>query len=72
MIGSADIIAFVPTRDPEKVRAFYQETLGLKLVDEDPFALLFDANGVTLRVANVSAVKGYKGRNEPGSTGIWS
>ena len=29
MLGSADLIAFVPTRDPEKARKFYKETLHL-------------------------------------------
>lgn len=50
-----DVIAFVPTRDPRKARAFYADTLGLKLVSEDPFALVFDAHGVVLRIANVSS-----------------
>lgn len=60
MLDSADVIAFVPTRDPAKARAFYQKTLGLEFVREDPFALVFDANGVTIRIANVSTVKNYK------------
>jgi len=60
MLDSADVIAFVPTRDPAKARAFYQRTLGLKFVSEDPFALVFDAKGVTIRIANVSSVKNYK------------
>lgn len=59
-LGSADIIAFVPTRNPEKARAFYQETLGLDLVSEDAFAAVFDAHGTTLRVVNVAAVSGYE------------
>jgi catechol 2,3-dioxygenase-like lactoylglutathione lyase family enzyme len=60
MLESADVVAFVPTRDPAKSRAFYQKTLGLKFVSEDPFALVFEANGVTIRIANVSTVKSYK------------
>lgn len=60
MLDSANLIAFVPTRDPAKARAFYQKTLGLKFVSEDPFALVFDANGVTIRIANVSSVKNHK------------
>lgn len=60
MLESADVIAFVPTREPAKARAFYQNTLGLKFVSEDPFALVFDANGVTIRIANVSSVKSFK------------
>lgn len=60
MLGSADLIAFVPTRGPARARGFYEQTLGLKFVSEDPFAVVFDANGVMVRVANVSSVKGFK------------
>jgi catechol 2,3-dioxygenase-like lactoylglutathione lyase family enzyme len=59
MLGSADLIAFVPTRDPAKARRFYEETLGLDFISEDPFALVFDAQGTTLRIANVSQVEGF-------------
>lgn len=37
MLGSAYVIAFVPTRDPARARIFYEKTLGLKFVSEDPF-----------------------------------
>ncbi len=50
MLSSAKIVAFAPTRDATQARAFYEGTLGLKLVSEDPFALVFDANGTMLRV----------------------
>lgn len=60
MLGSADLIAFVPTRDPAKARKFYAETLGLEFISEDPFALVFNARGTTLRIANVSEVKGFQ------------
>jgi catechol 2,3-dioxygenase-like lactoylglutathione lyase family enzyme len=60
MLGSADVITFVPTRDPVKARSFYEKTLGLEFVSEDPFALVFRAKGVTVRIANVSTVKGFK------------
>jgi catechol 2,3-dioxygenase-like lactoylglutathione lyase family enzyme len=54
------IVAFVPTRDPKKARAFYEKTLDLEFISEDPFALVFDSNGVMIRIANVSSVKGFK------------
>jgi catechol 2,3-dioxygenase-like lactoylglutathione lyase family enzyme len=60
MLGSADLIAFVPTRDPAKARKFYEETLGLEFISADQFALVFNARGTTLRIANVSEVKGFK------------
>jgi catechol 2,3-dioxygenase-like lactoylglutathione lyase family enzyme len=60
MLGSADLIAFVPTRDPGKAREFYEKTLGLDFISEDPFALVFNSHGTRLRIANVSEVKGFK------------
>ncbi|MDP9203777.1 MAG: VOC family protein [Gemmatimonadota bacterium] len=60
MLGTKDIVAFVPSRNPAKARAFYEGILGLRFVSEDPFALVLDANGVMVRVANVSSVDGFK------------
>ena len=56
MFGSCDVMAFVSVTDPAKARAFYEGTLGLRLVSDVPYALVFDANGTTLRVAEVDAV----------------
>jgi catechol 2,3-dioxygenase-like lactoylglutathione lyase family enzyme len=54
ILGSSKLVAFVPTTDPAKARAFYTEVLGLRLVaDEAPFALVFDANGTMLRITTV-------------------
>src|SRR5947207_7540160 len=60
MLANADLVAFVPTRDPQKARHFYEQTLGLEFVSEDPFAVVFNAHGVTLRIANVSTVADFK------------
>ncbi len=55
ILGNATLVAFVPTTDPVKARSFYEELLGLRLVaDEEPFALVFDANGTMLRVTTVA------------------
>jgi catechol 2,3-dioxygenase-like lactoylglutathione lyase family enzyme len=51
MLGSIDIVAFVPTKDAEKARAFYVGVLGLQFVKDDGFALVLDANGIKVRVA---------------------
>lgn len=60
MLGSMEIIAFVPTRNPAKAREFFETTLGLRFVSADQFALVFDANGVMVRVVDVSGVAEYK------------
>jgi catechol 2,3-dioxygenase-like lactoylglutathione lyase family enzyme len=49
-----DLVAFLATRDPIRARDFYQRTLGLRLVSEElPFALVFDVQGIMLRVTVV-------------------
>lgn len=54
ILGRSELVAFVPTTDSGKARAFYEGVLGLRLVaDEAPFALVFDANGTMLRVTTV-------------------
>jgi catechol 2,3-dioxygenase-like lactoylglutathione lyase family enzyme len=50
-LGSTNIVAFVPTKDPVKARAFYEGTLGLRFVKDDGFAMVLDANGIMVRVA---------------------
>jgi catechol 2,3-dioxygenase-like lactoylglutathione lyase family enzyme len=60
MLASMDIVAFVPTRNPGKAREFFERTLGLRFVSDDQFALVFDANGVMVRVVDVSGVADYK------------
>ena len=53
MLGSVDIIAFVPTTDAARARAFYESVLGLRFVKDDGFAMVLDANGIMIRVAKV-------------------
>jgi catechol 2,3-dioxygenase-like lactoylglutathione lyase family enzyme len=53
MLGSTNIVAFVPTKDSDKARAFYEGVLGLKFVKDDGFAMVLDANGIMIRVAKV-------------------
>jgi hypothetical protein len=60
MLGSMDIVTFIPTRSPGTARPFYEKTLGLRFVSDDQFALVFDANGVMVRVVDVSTVPRFK------------
>jgi catechol 2,3-dioxygenase-like lactoylglutathione lyase family enzyme len=53
MLGSTNIVAFVPTKDSEKARAFYEGVLGLRFVKDDGFALVLDANGIMIPVAKM-------------------
>jgi catechol 2,3-dioxygenase-like lactoylglutathione lyase family enzyme len=49
MLRNEKLVAFVPIRDADRARAFYRDTLGLRLVSEDRFALAFDIDGTPLR-----------------------
>jgi catechol 2,3-dioxygenase-like lactoylglutathione lyase family enzyme len=60
MLSSAKIMAFVSTTSADKARAFYRDTLGLKMVSEDNFALVFDCGGTHLRVALAQEVSPAK------------
>jgi catechol 2,3-dioxygenase-like lactoylglutathione lyase family enzyme len=56
MLSTERLVAFVATADPSRAKAFYRDILGLRLVSEDSFALVFDANGKMLRMAIVKEV----------------
>ncbi len=50
-----NIVAFVPIVNAAQAKTFYGDVLGLPLVGEEmPFALVFDANGIMLRLVILS------------------
>jgi catechol 2,3-dioxygenase-like lactoylglutathione lyase family enzyme len=50
-LGKYDMIAFASIVDVPRARDFYRDTLGLTLLaEEPPFALVFDAHGIMLRL----------------------
>jgi catechol 2,3-dioxygenase-like lactoylglutathione lyase family enzyme len=53
VLADASFIGFIPVRDLAAARAFYAGTLGLRVVDDAPFALVLDAGGTMLRVTPV-------------------
>ena len=55
MLGHARIGAFVATTDAARAIRFYRDVVGLRLVLDDRFAVIFDANGTTLRIQKVEA-----------------
>jgi catechol 2,3-dioxygenase-like lactoylglutathione lyase family enzyme len=53
-LAKFDIVGFVPIVDVPSAKQFYGETLGLQLLSEEPpFALVFNANGIMLRLVMV-------------------
>jgi catechol 2,3-dioxygenase-like lactoylglutathione lyase family enzyme len=57
MLGKATITAFVATADPARSKHFYQDTLGLRLVSDDQFAIAFDCAGIQLRIQKIETLQ---------------
>ncbi len=51
MLGSCPAIAFTLTTDPARAKSFYTNVLGLEFVNQDDFAIVFNAHGTMLRVS---------------------
>jgi catechol 2,3-dioxygenase-like lactoylglutathione lyase family enzyme len=56
MLGTQTPIAFVATCKPDRARAFYGDVLGLRLIEDSPFALVFDSGGSMLRIQKVETL----------------
>jgi len=56
MLGSSIITVLVGTAKPEAAKAFYGETLGLKFLNEDQFAAIFEGKNLKIRVSKTPAV----------------
>jgi catechol 2,3-dioxygenase-like lactoylglutathione lyase family enzyme len=57
LLDSSPIMAFTATADADRAKAFYRDQLGLRLVSDEPYALVFDAAGTMLRVQRVKEVR---------------
>lgn len=64
MLNSEKIIAFLATANPQKARSFYEGLLGLKLVSEDDFAIVYDVQGTELRIQKIASA------NSPSHTAL--
>jgi catechol 2,3-dioxygenase-like lactoylglutathione lyase family enzyme len=50
-LSKFNIVGFVSIVDVARAKVFYRDTLGLRLLmEEPPFALVFDAHGIMLRL----------------------
>ena len=56
MLAGSRLVAFVATRRPFEAKAFYSDVVGLRLITDDSFALVFDAGGTILRIQKVAEV----------------
>ena len=53
MLADFKLMAFLATADAARARAFYEGVLGLSFVSEDDFAVVYDAQGIELRLQKV-------------------
>jgi catechol 2,3-dioxygenase-like lactoylglutathione lyase family enzyme len=50
---SARVVTFLGTRNRAAAKSFYCDVLGLKYVNEDPFALVLESDGRTVRISEL-------------------
>jgi catechol 2,3-dioxygenase-like lactoylglutathione lyase family enzyme len=66
-LGKYKVVAFVTIMDVGRAKEFYRDTLGLTLISEEPpYALVFDANGIMLRLR----IRAQESRGSKIQTGI--
>jgi catechol 2,3-dioxygenase-like lactoylglutathione lyase family enzyme len=53
MLASGKMAGFVPTKDYDKARAFYEGKLGFDFVSLDQFALVVSVGGHKIRIAKI-------------------
>jgi catechol 2,3-dioxygenase-like lactoylglutathione lyase family enzyme len=53
-LANCSPVTFLFTRDREKAKAFYRDTLGLVYTESNEYADCFDLNGVALRVVPIA------------------
>ena len=54
MLANENLIAFGATTDSRRARGFFEGVLGLRFVAEDAFSIVYDVNGVSLRIQKVA------------------
>ena len=57
MLANSSLIAFSATTDARRARAFYEGMLELRFMSEDEFAIVYDVNGVSLRIQKVAEIQ---------------
>jgi catechol 2,3-dioxygenase-like lactoylglutathione lyase family enzyme len=62
MLANCNVVALVLASDEARAKEFYGETLGLTFVERDSYALVFDANGIRMRV---TIMPGHKPSEHP-------
>ncbi len=56
MLAESKLVAFAATAIPNQAKVFYSTVLNLTELVDTQFALVFDANGTTIRIQKVKSV----------------
>ena len=56
MLNTSKLVGFVGTTQPAEAKRFYERSLGLQLLEEGPYALVFAAGSTTVRVQKVQTL----------------
>lgn len=54
MLNTSYLVCFTATSKSDASKVFYQDVLGLTLIEDNPIAIVFDVNGVMLRIQKVA------------------
>src|ERR1700689_4733581 len=54
MISEGEVMRFIPTADAVRARGFYEDVLGLRVVSDDPFALVVESHGTFIRITKLN------------------
>lgn len=57
MLADQEPIAFVATQDAARAKDFYQNVLGLRLISDEEYALVFALGSITLRIQKAGPFK---------------
>jgi len=57
VLGDRPLMAFIPVGDLATARSFYGDVLGLGVTEENPYAVVLDAGGAMLRLAQVDDLR---------------
>jgi len=57
MLSNCELIGIVPATDAARAKEFYESVLGLKFIEDDGFALVFQARHALIRIVKMPDFK---------------
>jgi catechol 2,3-dioxygenase-like lactoylglutathione lyase family enzyme len=55
MANLGTLVAFIPTRNGDAARAFYETKVGLRFISEDQFAIVFQSGANRIRISRTGS-----------------